>query len=104
MLLATTQLAPVSSTIALGFFRIYAPWAICYLLFLIIKPYTPLRAQETLFDWYLSTSVEGGAEALAEVRLNGSPPFLSYAWKPVLYILAHALMSLLGCAASGLFL
>jgi len=53
---------------------------------------------------YLSTSVEGGAEALAEVRLNGSPPFLSYAWKPVLYILAHALMSLLGCAASGLFL
>lgn len=51
MLLATTQLVPVSSTIALGFFRIYAPWAICYLLFLIIKPYTPLRAQETLFDW-----------------------------------------------------
>jgi hypothetical protein len=45
---------------------------------------------------YLSSTVDGGAEALAHARSHGSPPFLSYAWKPVLYIVGHALMSLLG--------
>eukprot|EP00962_Isochrysis_galbana_P012840 scaffold3644_cov107-Isochrysis_galbana.AAC.1 len=48
---AAPHLLPIAASIRLGFSRIYAPWAAVYLLFLIVKPYTPLRAQETLFDW-----------------------------------------------------
>jgi hypothetical protein len=40
--------------------------------------------------------VDGGGQSLEHARKRGPPPFLSYAWKPVLYMVAHALMSLWG--------
>lgn len=88
-----TETVPVSRVIWLGFSKIYVPWALLYLAFLTVKPYTPLAKYSTLFDWYVY-----GNTAKPAV----SPPFFSWAWKPAAYIFIHMLLSLEGYAAAAL--
>merc|ERR1712216_542764 len=65
-----------------------------YTAFLIAKPYIPPIAKSpTLFDWYVYGDVK---------EIPAPSSFLSWAWKPVAYILLHGLFSLEGYAAAAL--
>ena len=89
-----TQVVPISEVVWLGFSKIYLPWALCYTSFLMLKPYIPPVAKlPTLFDWYVYGDVK---------EIPAPTSFLTWAWKPVVYILLHALLSLEGYAAAAL--
>ena len=76
----------VGTLVGVGLKKVYIPWAIGYLAFLLVKPYLPVISNyETLFDWYVAGA--GGSKA------SGPEPFLQYWWKPTAYILAHMLLA-----------
>jgi len=60
----------------------------------MLKPYIPPVAKlPTLFDWYVYGDVK---------EIPAPTSFLAWAWKPIVYILLHALLSLEGYAAAAL--
>jgi hypothetical protein len=87
---AVTQLLPVAASIRLGFSRIYLPWAAVYLLFLVVKPYTPLRAQETLFDWCV------------RMQTGRLPPPLSHPPTPAVHSAPPSIFPPLACGTMPL--
>mmetsp|Transcript_15487 Transcript_15487/g.48055 ORF Transcript_15487/g.48055 Transcript_15487/m.48055 type:complete len:409 (+) Transcript_15487:184-1410(+) len=98
------ELLPVGATIGLGFWKVYVPWGISHLLFLLVKPYTPLAKYEMLFDWYVGSVASGDNSSARGKGAKAHDSFLSYAWKPTAYIAVHALLSLEGYAAAALSL
>jgi len=93
---------PFTSILWVGAIHVYLPWAIFMVTLLIVKPWLPVVSQyQTLFDWYTGSVSTESKPSVAHEKAP-KPQFLSYAWKPVAYILMHGLFSLEGYAAAAM--
>eukprot|EP00931_Biecheleriopsis_adriatica_P092156 TRINITY_DN65985_c0_g1_i1.p1 TRINITY_DN65985_c0_g1~~TRINITY_DN65985_c0_g1_i1.p1 ORF type:complete len:387 (+),score=40.02 TRINITY_DN65985_c0_g1_i1:37-1161(+) len=89
----------VGHLVSVGFFKVYLPWALCYLVFLMVQPLLPdkLAGYETLMDGFIFPA------STSEQRLVGKRQgFRSYAPKVILMVVFHAVMSGQGFAAAAL--
>lgn len=92
-------------TVWMPFKKIYLPWAAVHLAILLVKPYSPLKNYEMLFDWYVgSVAGEDGTNGKGKAGKKHAPPFRKYWWKPAVYLLAHGTFSLEGYCAAALSL